>query len=305
MLEPDAASADARIAPSSRGNTGGTAAEAGASEAETGNPLAEVVPGARVLGPTREELAERRAANARRLAQKLADGRIRSSWARSAPSRHMRSCIEARYAGTQPKNSGSPLGPCCDRRQEHRFTHQRVDSRQPTTYTFVRRPAYYATFTTGPSSTAQQRFGLGLLWTPEAGTMIQSQSSGIGTAWGTRADSLVYEAGTITASFASGTQAVSLSPGNRDLPDGVLRASYSLGASGTKVVAFDDAGIHVDVQHVRAFTEQVPLLLLPSDSLERGPGRLVLHRGASALTIRWMPATAAVVTPTEETVTQS
>jgi hypothetical protein len=279
----------------------GTVAEAGASEAGTGNPIAEVVPGARVLGPTREELAKNRAAQRAALAKawpktdSLAPGSFRAfspyaflhrSDARWDPSEDQ---WRAARAGMRPE-------------AERRFVHQRVDSRQPATFTFVRRPSYYASFASGPASTSQQRFGLGLLWNPDVGTMIQSQSAGILTAWGTRADSLVYEATSIVATYVSGAQPLAPSPGARDLPDAELRASYPLGESGTKLVVFDEAGVHVDVRHLRPFSEQIPMILLDSDSLESVAGQLLLRRSATRLAIRWAPATAAVVTQTSETV---
>src|SRR5439155_20219680 len=55
-----------------------------------------------------------------------------------------------------------------------RFIHQRVDSRKPAVFTFVRRPAYYAAFATGPQITPQQRLGLGIVWSPTTGAVLQS-----------------------------------------------------------------------------------------------------------------------------------
>jgi hypothetical protein len=92
-----------------------------------------------------------------------------------------------------------------DASAERAAVHTSTCRRKPTAFTFVRRPAYYAAFTTGEIVTAAT-FGLGLLWTPQAGTFLQSQTGGTTTAWGTRrADtSMVYEAATIPATFDVG-----------------------------------------------------------------------------------------------------
>ncbi len=68
------------------------------------------------------------------------------------------------------------------------FTEQRKDTRLPMVFTYVRRPGYYAAFasTTKPAS-EQERFGLTFVWTPEKGVLLQSQTSGGETAWGTSA----------------------------------------------------------------------------------------------------------------------
>ena len=201
----------------------GAVAEAGAGESESGNPIAEVVTGARVLGPTREELAKRNAARRAELVKNWphVDSLTLGSFRAFSPyvflhRSHVRwfpSDAEwtAARAGMRPQ-------------KEQRFTHQRVDSRKPTAFTFVRRPAYYAAFTTGEIVTAQQRFGLGLFWTPQAGTFLQSQTGGTTTAWGTRrADtSMVYEAATIPATFDVASRAVTPQVGAHDLAAGDL-----------------------------------------------------------------------------------
>ena len=81
---------------------------------------------------------------------------------------------------------------------EASFVEQRKDTRLPMVFTYVKRPSYYAAFasTTKPAS-GQERFGLTLVWTPEKGVLLQSQTSGTMTAWGTSAgaDSPVEAAG--------------------------------------------------------------------------------------------------------------
>jgi hypothetical protein len=187
---------------------------------------------------------------------------------------------------------------------EERFTHQRVDSHKPMTFTFVRRPAYYAAFATGDIVTAQQRFGLGLVWTPRGGTFLQSQTGGTTTAWGTRAadTSLVYEAATFPATFSVASRLVGPRVGAHDLPVGDLSIQYALGLAGKKTVVFDGTGVHVAIAHRGAFVEQIPLLVLPTDSLSSGPSDLLLRRGNVQFVVHWSTSAKAVVTRTSERV---
>jgi hypothetical protein len=187
--------------------------------------------------------------------------------------------------------------------RETRFTHQRVDARRPVSFSYVRRPAYYAAFTAGPVITAQQRYGLGLLWVPGAGTVLQSQTAATATAWGTRPvdTALVYEAAGAAASHAVGDATVAPAPGNRDLPAGEYRVAYPLGTRGRKTVSFGERGVHVSVEHAGAFVEQLPLLALPSDEITARPGLVELRRGDTRVAVRWAPATVAAVEHTAET----
>ena len=62
---------------------------------------------------------------------------------------------------------------------------QRVDDLTHFEVTFIRRPTYYAAFSAGEQEREQQRFGLGLLWNPVTGTVLQSQSRAQDAAWRT------------------------------------------------------------------------------------------------------------------------
>jgi hypothetical protein len=188
--------------------------------------------------------------------------------------------------------------------KEQRFTHQRVDAHKPMTFTYVRRPAYYATFATGDIVTTQQRFGLGLVWTPRGGTFVQSQTAGTTTAWGTRAadTSLVHEAATVPATFSVASHAVATQVGAHDLSAGELRVDYSLGSAGTKRVTFDEAGVHVAITYRGKFVEQVPLLVLPTDSLSSGPSELRVRRGNVQFVVHWSTSAKAEIIRTNERV---
>ena len=85
-----------------------------------------------------------------------------------------------------------------------------------------------------------------------------------------------------------------------DVPQGDLRIDYPLGTRGNKTVTFRDRGLRVAVQHSGAFVEQLPLLLLPSDSLSTHAGEMELARGSTRLRLRWRPATDPTVRRTDE-----
>ncbi|MBN2311712.1 MAG: hypothetical protein JXR94_22225 [Candidatus Hydrogenedentes bacterium] len=143
------------------------------------------------------------------------------------------------------------------------FNHQRVDTGCVQIYTYVRRPAYYAAFNAGKRLSAQQRFGLGLLWTDAYGAVLQSQSGTKRAAWGTRAPEAdwVYEGELTGASWRVGDMGVAPEPGVRDLPQGDLVVTYSLDGAGEKAVTFGGDRIAVRVTHPGAFVEQFPLLV--------------------------------------------
>jgi hypothetical protein len=150
--------------------------------------------------------------------------------------------------------------------------------------------------------TAQQRLGLGLLWVPGSGSVLQSQTAGTTTAWGTRSadTSLVYEASTFVPTLRAANAPVAVTPGNRDLSNGDVVITYPLGSRGEKSVLFDDDGTHVRVRHQTAFVEQLPLLVLPADSLESSKGLVTLRRGNTVVSIRWSPGTLPSVERTSE-----
>ncbi len=149
-----------------------------------------------------------------------------------------------------------------------RFIHQRIDSRAPAVFTYIRRPSYYAAFNAGPIFREQQRLGVGVIWLPGVGTVLQSQTNSDDHAWGTRAadGKQVYEASELTAAFQINGKDVVPAVGNKDLPHGTLTITYKLGDRGRKTIVFDENSINVIVDHAGKFTEQVPLLA--GDGLE-------------------------------------
>ena len=179
-----------------------------------------------------------------------------------------------------------------------RFTHQRADSRHPLVLTYVRRPRYYAAFNAGAKQRDQQRFGLGLVWHPEAGGLLKSQSRSNTAAWGTKAagQPLVYEASIPSAAYEVAGAAWMPRPGASDLPLGDVTIRYPLLARGTKTVTFHDDAIEVRVEHEGAFTEYIPLLVAPEDRLRIEDGRAVLTRGDVSVAVEILEGVAAMRT---------
>lgn len=144
---------------------------------------------------------------------------------------------------------------------------QFADSRKAVATTFARRPGYYASFNSGQKLTVQQRYGLGLLWTPQLGAVLQSQTNSDVAAWGTQAAGAksVYENASMAADFSvEGQKLPKPVPGVHNLPSGELVFRYPLAQRGTKAVTFAAGRVSVAVTHAGEFTEVLPLLV-PSD----------------------------------------
>jgi len=150
------------------------------------------------------------------------------------------------------------------------FIHQRVNDQRHFEVTFVRKPTYYAAFSAGEQVTNQQRFGLGLLWNPITGTVLQSQSRSDDAAWGTvmhPRTTMPWESLPFEAVYSINGIEVEPLTGASDLINGVLEITYSLGSTGMfegigeKKLTFHQDVISVDVSHNGAFTEILPLVL--------------------------------------------
>jgi hypothetical protein len=180
------------------------------------------------------------------------------------------------------------------------FTHQRMDERERVVFTFIRRPRYYAIFNSGTHLTSQQRYGLGLIWQPEMGSFLQSQTGTNEGAWGTVLGDRqgVYEADTLDAEFSIDGRAVSLSPGNRDLSPGALTVKYRFSDQGEKTITFGDREIVVDVHHSGRLQENIPLLVGVDDKLTVKAGEVVLTRAGKVFSIKFDPQTNATTVDT-------
>lgn len=167
-----------------------------------------------------------------------------------------------------------------------RFTHQRSDAKAQLVLTYIRRPAYYAILNAGIAK-GPQRLGLGLLWHPVMGSLMQTQSSSADETWGTkgRGQTYVYEAMDFYCEFDIEGTEIQPRIGNHDLPDGDLKVSYDLYLSGEKTLLFTDNNIEVNIRHRGEFVEILPLLVKPDDKFVIGDGEVLLTRNNMTMRI--------------------
>ena len=232
-------------------------------------PLSEAVPLARAFNVTREEAAQRLTAIRQR---------VTSNWG-NIPSLQTGN-FSGYSAYTFLHRDHYRWNPTEAQRQEavqslpylasDNFIHQRVDDLTHFEVTFVRKPTYYVAFSAGEQEREQQRFGLGLLWNPVAGTVLQSQSRSEDAAWGTvmhGRTSLPWESFPLEATYSVDGVPVEPVAGAGDLEQGVLEIAYPLGSTGPfsgigeKKLRFHEDVITVDLTHLGDFTEILPLVV--------------------------------------------
>jgi hypothetical protein len=150
------------------------------------------------------------------------------------------------------------------------FIHNRHDNRSQTNYLFIRKPAYYAIFNSGKIITEQQRYGIGLIWSPVLGSFFQSQSRTDKAAFGTKPEGAekVYEAGNLFADFLYNGQKYVPEEGNTDLQPGSFELNYPLGETGSKTILFSEKSIKIKVSHRGNFIEILPLLVSSEDEFQ-------------------------------------
>ncbi len=255
-------------------------------------PLAETVELARAFASTPEE-TERSRRNRR--------ARVERDWPEVAPLQVGSQTAYSPHRFLHRYGDGpAHFYPTEARRQQARaelpylrqpqFVHQRVDrQRRPMTLTYVRQPGYYAAFNAGGrDEPGARRMGLGLLWNPATGTVLQSQSRATSTAWGTRpaeSDDLYEATGLLEARFTLDGEVWKPEPGNSDLPGQDLAVEYNLSERGEKTVLFRPGRIEVRVRHEGTFIEHLPLLMRTDDRLEVETDRIILERDGHRLTI--------------------
>lgn len=128
---------------------------------------------------------------------------------------------------------------------EESFIEQRKDSKLPLVFTYVRRPNYYAAFfSVSKPRSSQQRPGLTLVWTPRNGVLLQSQTDGRDTAWGT-------STGGAAPVEASGLKA--------EYVDGGAAIRYPLAGGGEKRLVFAQDRIRVTVERPGEMIERLPV----------------------------------------------
>jgi hypothetical protein len=154
------------------------------------------------------------------------------------------------------------------------------DKRSETSYAFIRTPLYYITFNSGKIISDQQRYGIGLIWTPGMGTVFQSQSRTDEASWGTKAiDSLqVYEARDLIPEVMPPQL-------ESDQPFQVITFSYNLAENGKKTVTLDKENIRVEVNHTGVFTEILPVLNSEDDVISIKGGQIQIETHVGSLLI--------------------
>ncbi|MDT8913434.1 hypothetical protein [Amycolatopsis sp. PS_44_ISF1] len=198
------------------------------------------------------------------------------------------------------------------------FAVQRRDNGTDQAYTFVRRPGLYlaAFFGTRPSS--KVRGSAGLLWHPAAGAIVQSQQADT-ECWASLLPGGNPDARSdLDATYQVGGRVWDgrrISPGSAPvvvdyaLPDGRIRTTLTI-TPNTVTRA---------VRGTSALTEQVPLVLKPTDSVSFSDGTPIVHgrnttatatgltirRGGRSITFHWGTALAASVTATSVAVLSS
>ncbi len=232
-------------------------------------PLSEAVPLARAFNTTREEAAQRMATVRQRVTNNW--GKIPSLQTGNFSGYSAYSFLHRDHYRWNPDESQRQQAvQSLPYLASENFIHQRVDNYTHFETSFVRKPAYYAVFSAGEPVTQQQRFGLGLLWNPITGTVLQSQSRSEDAAWGTvmhGRTSLPWEAFPMKAVYSVDGTTVQPVAGARDLNNGLLEIAYPLGSTGAfsgigeKKLIFHGDVISVDVAHLGSFTEILPLVV--------------------------------------------
>lgn len=194
------------------------------------------------------------------------------------------------------------------------FAVQRRDTALNQIYTYVRRPLLYLAGFFGTRPSSEVRSSPGLLWHPVAGTVIQSQQ--IDTqCWASLLPNGNADAHSdLDATFLVGGQSWNgqpVAPGsapvtvNYQLPDGRIKTTLTIMPN----------SVTRAVQGTSALTEQIPLVLKPSDQVAFTNGTpvtygqnasatatgLTLRRGSVLISISWGPALASTVEATAVT----
>jgi hypothetical protein len=170
---------------------------------------------------------------------------------------------------------------------------QRHDPRMPATFTFVRRPSYYAAFAAGKKSSGQQRFGLGLFYNPGYGAVLQSQTKTREQSFGTAVPNgdHNFEASDLTVTYLrQGKELPSAKDGVNDVGVGPFRIDYELGKVGRKSVSFTEKGLDVSVDLDGPIVETLPLLVPEGGPVELGPGRARVKNETGSCEVRFDPA---------------
>jgi hypothetical protein len=259
-------------------------------------PLAEVVPILRVFAESTEEVeARHREERAQLVAKwpKVAPLPI-GEFSAYSPYVFLHRRLQEWRPTTAERNAARAALPVLSRQ---RFTIQRRDSRKDATFTFLRRPSYYATFASGERASEHQRYGLGLIWSARQGAVMMSQPASERAAWGTVSETQKqYEAGNLNASFTAEGVPLGRAP-HAELPTSAVSIRYPLGNAGWKRLKFDDTAVTVNIEHPGEFEELLPLLVPPDGTLAVGPRAVTLLTPRGRVLVRFTTDVAAALEP--------
>jgi hypothetical protein len=182
-------------------------------------------------------------------------------------------------------------------RKDH-FTELRRDDVENQDYLYVRRPGYYlgAFFGTRPGGPVKA--GTGFLWHPAAGTVIHAQQTSTGC-WATVRNGKADAEGNLVAEYPS---------------EDLIRYRTTDGSIATELILGPDT-VTRRVTASTAATEQIPLVLQPSDEVTFSDGTVVpynqsptatadaitIRRGATAITISWSATRTATLSTSSRT----
>ena len=166
------------------------------------------------------------------------------------------------------------------------FVHQRKDKRVPSVYTYIKKPGYYAIFNSGKKAVDRQRFGMGLLWTPEAGIILQGQTGTNNEAWGTFTNQLT-EAQDLSAEFSINGQKINAKDRNKNLANNTLQISYELFNKGDKNVIFKDHEISVNVKSGGKFTEYLPFVINEDDKIRIQNNKIIINKNNQTIEVNY------------------
>ena len=128
---------------------------------------------------------------------------------------------------------------------EDTFVEQMKDTREPIVFTYVRRPALLRGLRLGAQDHHKAAApGLTFVWTPLNGALLQSQTNGTETAWGTSVgDDVPVEGTGFDAEYSEDNTVV----------------RYPLPGGGHKQVTFADDRIRVTVERDGEIVERIPV----------------------------------------------
>ncbi|MDT4988448.1 MAG: hypothetical protein QOI74_2542 [Micromonosporaceae bacterium] len=180
-------------------------------------------------------------------------------------------------------------------------------------YLFVRRPTYYfgGFFGTRPSTT--MRSGVGFLWHPTAGTIVHSQQTDT-ECWGTVAGNGPDASTSLTATYqlaGAAWNGAHVAPGASAFTVNYQRVDGTV----STVLTLAGDGVTRAVRSSTAASEQIPLMLLPSDTITFSNGAaahygqnasasatgVTIRRGSATVAISWGSQLTASFTTTSRT----